>query len=81
MSLQKLVLLFEKNRAKDREDTAKNLAVGNNYAIEIKIHYSRTITPKCHTYRISRPWQEAENRYEDRVTIQRYPFIVSKKSN
>jgi len=29
------LLLFERNWAKDHDDTAKNLTVGNNYAIEI----------------------------------------------
>jgi len=29
------LLLFERNWAKDHKDTAKNVTVGNNYAMEI----------------------------------------------
>ena len=44
------------------------------------IDYSRSITPICcHAYRINRVWQEAENRWVNRLTIEPQTFCGLKE--
>ena len=39
--------------------------------------YLRKITPICrHVYRVNRVWEEAENRWVNRLTIDLKPFVV-----
>ena len=42
--------------------------------------YSRKITPICcHAYRVNRVWEEAENRWVNRLTIEPQTFYDLKK--
>ena len=42
--------------------------------------YSRKITPICfHAYRVNRIWEEAENRWVNRLTIEPQPFYSLKE--
>ena len=42
--------------------------------------YSRTITPICcHDYRLNRVWEEAENRWVNRLTIEPQTFCGLKE--
>ena len=42
--------------------------------------YSRTITPICcHAYRVNRVWEEAENRWVNRLTIEPQIFCSLKE--
>ena len=42
--------------------------------------YSRQITPICcHAYRVNRVWEEAENRWVNRLTIEPQTFCGLKK--
>ena len=39
------------------------------------IDYSRKITPtRCHAYRVNRVWEEAENQWVNRLTIEPQTF-------
>ena len=41
------------------------------------IDYSRKITPICcHAYRVNLVWEEAENRWVIRLTIEAQTFVV-----
>ena len=41
--------------------------------------YSRKITPiYCHAYRVNRVWEEAENRWVNRITIEPQTFVVER---
>ena len=43
-------------------------------------NYSRKITPICcHTYRVNRVWEEAENRWVNRLTIEPQTFCGLKE--
>ena len=42
--------------------------------------YSRKITPiRCHAYRVNRVWEEAENRWVNRLTIEPQTFCGLKE--
>ena len=42
--------------------------------------YSRKITPiYCHTYRVNRAWEEAENRWVNRLAIEPQTFCRLKE--
>ena len=44
------------------------------------IDYSRKITPiYCHTYRVNRVWEEIENRWVNRLTIESQTFCGLKE--
>ena len=44
------------------------------------VDYSQKLTPICcHTYRVNRLWEEAENRCMDRITIEPQIFCSLKE--
>jgi len=69
-------LLFERNWAKDHEDIAKKPNSGWSRFTD-KINCAWKSKPICcQTHRINHRWQEAENRSEDRKTLN--PLLIKR---
>ena len=54
--------------------------LGSNFGWNTINDYSRKITPICcHAYRVSRIWEEADNRWVNRLTIEPQTFCGLKE--